>query len=144
MRKYSLIKIVISLFVFIQINPVFAQNRETISKFFKDQSTNIYEIAYKNSISISSEIKTLEADDSNFVYKIILEINYRGFVQDHKSDCFIYIKDFPASYLCLDSNRFNLYTNKIAMIEKLKKISGIALYLKVIATSFGSFWSLCA
>ena len=99
----------------------YSQNKEEIQIFFKEQSANILALAHENSTLKSSEVEVTESDDSEFDYKVIMIINYKGFFKNHILKCYIYFEDYPREFIWgTDTNSFDINNSPEVVLEDLK------------------------
>lgn len=100
---------------------LYAQNKNELKKFFKEHSADILTLAHKNSTLITSDVEVVDSDDSDFDYKIIIVINYKGFVKNHTLKCYIYFEDYPKKFIWgTDTNSFEFNNAAEVVLEELK------------------------
>jgi hypothetical protein len=98
-----------------------AQSEKEIKNFFQDNIPLILSLAHKNSTLISSEIEIIDSDDSEFDYKVVITINYKGFLKNHTLKCFTYFEDYPQKFIWgSDTNSFKYNNEPELVLEELK------------------------
>lgn len=120
---YIYYKIIVTfLFILLLVLPQsYAQNKNDLQKFFKDHSADILTLAHKNSTLITSEVEVVDSDDSDFDYKIIIVINYKGFIKNHTLKCYVYFEDYPRKFIWgTDTNSFEFNNSAEVVLEELK------------------------
>lgn len=121
-----MIRIIFINFVFLQIfgfysEYFYSQSKSEIENFFKDQASLICSLAHKNSTFIGSEIEVIDSDDIEYEYKVIVTINYKGFIKNHNLKSFIYFENYPRKFVWgSDTNTFKINTEPDIVIEELK------------------------
>lgn len=99
----------------------YAQNKTDLQRFFKEYSADILALAHKNSTLITSEVEVVDSDDSDFEYKVIIVINYKGFIKNHTLKCYIYFEDYPRKFIWgTDTNLFEFNKEPDVVLEELK------------------------
>ena len=99
----------------------YAQNEKELQKFFKDHSADVLTLAHKNSTLITLEVEVVDSDDSDFDYKIIIVINYKGFIKNHTLKCYVYFEDYPRKFIWgTDTNSFEFNNAAEVVLEELK------------------------
>jgi len=118
--------------IFFLSSTILVSGQNNIKHFVENNSSFILKRAHLNSTFISDSVKVEETDESNFDYKCILTIKYKGFIKYHSLKCYIYFDDGPKKFIWgIDSNWFKTQTDKNAMVEELKE-----LWLKFIKNKY--------
>lgn len=100
----------------------FSQDREEIQIFFNEFSHQILSLAHKNSTFISSDVQVVDSDESDFEYKVIISISYKGLINNHILKCYTYIEDFPRRFVWgTDTNTFDFNNSPETVLEELKE-----------------------
>jgi len=100
---------------------IFGQSEKEIKSFFSDYSGLILSLAHNNSTLINSNIDIDESDDSEYEYKVILIISYKGFFKNHSLKCYIYFEDYPRKFIWgTDTNSFDFNNGPEVVFEELK------------------------
>ncbi len=109
------------LILLLSVNYSYAQNEKELQKFFKDHSADVLTLAHKNSTLITSEVEVVDSYDSDFDYKIIIVINYKGFIKNHTLKCYVYFEDYPRKFIWgTDTNSFEFNNAPEVVLEELK------------------------
>lgn len=120
MKSFIKVSFII-LTIFMISLPLKAQTREEVKLFFDLNAQIILEMAHKNSTMISSNVIVFDSDESNYEYKVVIEINYKGFVNNHIIKAYIYIENFPRKFIWgADTNSFSINNAAEAVLEELK------------------------
>ncbi len=121
MKESNLLKSILVVLVLFLIVPTYAQNKEDIQNFFEEHSSQILSLAHKNSTLISSQVEVIESDDSDFEYKVIVTINYKGFIKNNIIKCYVYFEDYPRKFIWgNDTNTYKINSPPDTVLEELK------------------------
>lgn len=121
MKKIISVKFLLCFIILLVSIPSFPQNKNDIEKFFRENSSLILLLAHKNSTLINSEVEVIDSDDSDFDYKVIIVIKYKGFIKNHTLKCFVYFEDYPRKFIWgTDTNSFEFNNPAEVVLEELK------------------------
>ncbi len=120
MKNLSIILILmIQLFFFSQ--EMLPQSKDKLIRFFQDNASLILSLAHKNSTLLSAQVEVNESDDTEFMHKIVITMNYKGFVKNHTIKAFVYFEDYPRKFAWgKDTNSFKISTEPEVVLEELK------------------------
>jgi hypothetical protein len=66
-------------------------------------------------------VKVIDSDDSEYDYKVIIKINYKGILKNHNLKCFIYFENYPRKFIWgSDTNSFSYNNSPDVVLEELK------------------------
>jgi len=120
MKKRLFTTFILLILLFNVVNLI-AQSEKEIKNFFQENVPLILSLAHKNSTLISSEIEIIDSDDSEFDYKVVITINYKGFLKNHTLKCFTYFEDYPQKFIWgSDTNSFKYNNEPELVLEELK------------------------
>jgi uncharacterized protein YpmS len=118
--SFYLISIIFVLITFLFL-PSYAQNKEDLQNFFQENSPQILSLAHKNSTFINSDVEVVDSDESDYDYKVIVTVNYKGFIKNHTLRSYIYFEDYPRKFIWgTDTNSFSVNNGPDVVLEELK------------------------
>lgn len=120
MKNLSIIFILL-LQLFLFNKEILSQSKDELTQFFQNNASLILSLAHKNSTLISAQVEVNESDDTEFMYKIVITMNYKGFVKNHTLKAFVYFEDYPRKFAWgKDTNSFKINTEPDVVLEELK------------------------
>lgn len=117
----AFLKIVLIIFLFTP--SYFSQSIEDLQSFFEKNSNFILKRAHNNSELIKSLIKVETSLEEDYEFKIVIDLNYKGFIKQHNLKCYIYFEGEPLKFVWgEDSNWFKIKTDSEVILEELKEL----------------------